>query len=100
MSISQKHKDEQAALSLVLAHEYLGVDPGMVWDTLKTHLGLNPADHGTHSFRRTKASLIYPQTKNPRAEELLLNHIKLEGTERYLGVEVDDAMVMAEPMEV
>ncbi|CCE23792.1 site-specific integrase, partial [Methylotuvimicrobium alcaliphilum] len=65
-------------------------------------MGENQSDsyHGTHSFRRIKASLIYPQIKNPRAEELLLNHIKLEGTERYLGVEVDDAMVMAEPMEV
>jgi integrase len=59
-------------------------------------VGLNPADYGTHSFRRTKASLIYRQTKNLRAVQLLLGHTKLESTVRYLGVEVDDALEMAE----
>lgn len=63
-------------------------------------IGLNPADYGTHSFRRTKASLIYRQTKNLRAVQLLLGHTKLESTVRYLGVEVDDALEMAEHMEV
>lgn len=63
-------------------------------------IGLNPADYGTHSFRRTKASLIYRQTKNLRAVQLLLGHTKLESTVRYLGVEVDDALEMAEQMEV
>ena len=63
-------------------------------------IGLNPADYGTHSFRRTKASLIYKQTKNLRAVQLLLGHTKLESTVRYLGVEVDDALEMAEHMEV
>ncbi len=29
---------EIAGMRNVLAHEYLGVDPVMVWDTLKTHL--------------------------------------------------------------
>ena len=63
-------------------------------------IGLNPADYGTHSFRRTKASLIYRQTKNLRAVQLLLGHTKLESTVRYLGIEVDDALEMAEHMEV
>lgn len=63
-------------------------------------IGLNPADYGTHSFRRTKASLIYRQTKNLRAVQLLLGHTKLESTVRYLGVEVDDALEMAEHLEV
>lgn len=63
-------------------------------------IGLNPADYGTHSFRRTKASLIYRQTKNLRAVQLLLGHTKLESTVRYLGVEVDDALEMAEHIEV
>ena len=59
-------------------------------------IGLNPADYGTHSFRRTKASLIYRRTKNLRAVQLLLGHTKLESPERYLGIEVDDALEMAE----
>ena len=63
-------------------------------------IGLNPADYGTHSFRRTKASLNYRQTKNLRAVQLLLGHTKLESTVRYLGVEVDDALEMAEHLEV
>ena len=46
-------------------------------------IGLNPADYGTHSFRRTKASLIYRRTKNLRAVQLLLGHTKLESTVRY-----------------
>lgn len=63
-------------------------------------IGLDPADYGTHSFRRTKATLIYRQTKNIRAIQLLLGHTKLESTVRYLGIEVDDALEMAEHTEV
>lgn len=63
-------------------------------------IGLNPADYGTHSFRRTKASLIYRRTKNLRAVQLLLGHTKLESTVRYLGIEVDDALEIAEQTEV
>jgi len=50
------------------------------------------ADYGTHSMRRTKATLIYRRTKNLRAVQLLLGHSKLESTVRYLGIEVDDAL--------
>ena len=63
-------------------------------------IGLNPEDYGTHSLRRTKASLIYRRTKNLRAVQLLLGHTKLESTVRYLGIEVDDALEMAEQTEV
>jgi integrase len=56
--------------------------------------------YGTHSIRRTKASLIYRRTKNLRAVQLLLGHTKLESTVRYLGIEVDDALEMAEQTEV
>lgn len=63
-------------------------------------IGFNPADYGTHSFRRTKAFLIYRRTKNLRAVQLLLGHTKLESTVRYLGIEVDDALEMAEQTEV
>jgi integrase len=63
-------------------------------------LGLDPAVYGTHSIRRTKATLIYRRTKNLRAVQLLLGHTKLESTVRYLGIEVDDALEIAEQTEV
>ena len=63
-------------------------------------IGLDPAMYGTHTMRRTKASLIYRRTKNLRAVQLLLGHTKLESTVRYLDIEVDDALEMAEQTEV
>ena len=63
-------------------------------------IGLESADYGTHTMRRTKVSLIYRRTKNLRAIQLLLGHTKLESTVRYLGIEVDDALEMAEQTEV
>ncbi|MDH3638166.1 MAG: tyrosine-type recombinase/integrase [Gammaproteobacteria bacterium] len=63
-------------------------------------IGLDSAAYGTHSLRRTKASLIYKRTKNLRAVQLLLGHTKLESTVRYLGIEVDDALEMAEQTEI
>ena len=63
-------------------------------------IGLDSATYGTHSLRRTKASLIYRRTKNLRAVQLLLGHTKLESTVRYLGIEVDDALELAEQTEV
>jgi integrase len=65
-----------------------------------TAIGLDAAAYGTHPTRRTKASLIYRRTKNLRAVQLLLGHSKLESTVRYLGIEVDDALEMAEQTEV
>ena len=55
---------------------------------------------GRHSIRRTKASLICKRTKNRRAVELLLGHSKLESTVRYLGIEVDDALEIAQQAEI
>ncbi len=63
-------------------------------------IGLDPAEYGTHSLRRTKPSLIYRRTKNLRAVQLLLGHTKLESTLRYLGIEVDDALEIAEQTEI
>ncbi|MBE7561373.1 tyrosine-type recombinase/integrase [Acidithiobacillus sp. HP-6] len=63
-------------------------------------IGLDPSAYGTHTMRRTKATLIYKRTKNLRAVQLLLGHTKLESTVRYLGIEVDDALEMAEQTEV
>jgi len=61
---------------------------------------LDPAAYGTHSLRRTKATLIYRRTRNLRAVQLLLGHTKLQSTVRYLGIEVDDALEIAEQTEV
>ena len=57
-------------------------------------------DYGTHSMRRTKATLIYCRTKNLRAVQLLLGHSKLESTVKYLGIEVDDALEISEQTEI
>jgi len=63
-------------------------------------IGLDPRVFGTHSLRRTKATLIYRRTGNLRAVRLLLGHTKIESTVRYLGIEVDDALAIAEQVEV
>lgn len=63
-------------------------------------IGLDDTGYGTHTMRRTNASLIYRRTKNLRAVQLLLGHTKIESTVRYLGIEVDDALEMAEQTEV
>ena len=64
------------------------------------NIGLDPRLFGTHSLRRTKATLIYRRTGNLRAVQLLLGHTKIESTVRYLGIEVDDALAISEQVEV
>jgi integrase len=63
-------------------------------------IGLDPLLFGTHSLRRTKATLIYRRTGNLRAVQILLGHTKIESTVRYLGIEVDDALAIAEQIDV
>ena len=63
-------------------------------------IGLDPSHYGTHSMRRTKATLIYRRTRNLRAVQLLLGHTKLDSTVRYLGIEIDDALEMSEQIDV
>ena len=63
-------------------------------------IALDAAAYGTHTMRRTKATLIYRRTKHLRAVQLLLGHTKLESTVRYLGIEVDDALEIAEQTEI
>ncbi len=63
-------------------------------------IGLDTASYGTHSMRRTKATLIYRRTKNLRAIQLLLGHSKLDSTVRYLGIEIDDALEISEQTEL
>jgi integrase len=62
-------------------------------------IGLDPLAYGTHLLRRTKATLIYRRTRNLHAVQLLLGHSKLQSTVRYLGIEVDDALAIAEETE-
>ena len=63
-------------------------------------IGLRREDYGTHSLRRTKASIIYKATGNLRAVQILLGHTKIESTVRYFGVDVEDALTLAEGPEV
>jgi len=62
--------------------------------------GLDPHLFGTHSLRRTKATLIYRRTGNLRAVQMLLGHTKIESTVRYLGIEIDDALAIAEQVDI
>lgn len=69
-------------------------------DEWVTGTGLRREEYGTHSLRRTKASIIYKATGNLRAVQILLGHTKIENTVRYLGVDVEDALTLAEGTEI
>ena len=69
-------------------------------DEWVTGVGLRREEYGTHSLRRTKASIIYKATGNLRAVQILLGHSKIENTVRYLGVDVEDALALAEGTEI
>jgi site-specific recombinase XerD len=71
-----------------------------ILDSWIEEIGLDPTAYGTHTIRRTKASLIYRRTKNIRAVQLLLGHSKLESTVRHLGIEVEDALELSEQTEI
>ena len=71
----------------------------LVEDWIKS-IGLPRSSYATHSMRRTKATLIYRKTGNLRAVQLLLGHTKIDSTVRYLGVEVEDALALAESIEL
>lgn len=65
-----------------------------------TQVGIEPSAYGTHSLRRTKVALIYRQTGNLRAVQILLGHTKLDSTVRYLGVDIEDALSLAEATDL
>lgn len=69
-------------------------------DEWVTGVGLMRSEYGTHSLRRTKASIIYRVTGNLRAVQILLGHSKIENTVRYLGIDVEDALALAENTEI
>lgn len=87
---SRIHKSEHLG-----TRQYARIVDGWV-----NEIGLDPALYGTHSMRRTKATLIYRRSKNLRAVQLLLGHTKIESTVRYLGIEVEDALEIAEQTEI
>ena len=69
-------------------------------DEWVTAVGLRRQEYGTHSLRRTKAAMIYRATGNVRAIPILLGHTKIENTVRYLGVDIEDALLLAERTEI
>ncbi|MEJ5020944.1 tyrosine-type recombinase/integrase [Ochrobactrum vermis] len=69
-------------------------------DEWVTAIGLRREDYGTHSLRRTKAAMIYRATGNLRAIQILLGHTKIENTVRYLGVDIEDALELAEHTDI
>jgi integrase len=95
MSDDYLFKSRRCSSSFISTRQYARIVDSWVKD-----IGLDPAEYGTHSMRRTKATLIYQKTKNLRVVQLLLGHNKLESTVRYLGIEVDDALELAEQMEI
>ena len=44
--------------------------------------------------------MIYRATGNLRAVQILLGHTKIENTVRYLGVDVEDALMLAERTKI
>ena len=65
-----------------------------------TSIGLEASAYGTHSMRRTKVTQIYKKTGKFRTVQLLLGHTKMDSTVRYLGVELEDALIISESIEV
>lgn len=63
-------------------------------------IGLKPGGYGTHSLRRTKAAEIYRKTGNLHAVQLLRGHTRVDRTVRYLGVEGEDALSIAERIDI
>ena len=81
--------------SHISSRQYARIVPRWV-----SSIGLDDRGFGTHSLRRTKVAQLYRKTGNLRAVQLLLGRAKMETTVRYLGVEVDDALRLAEQIEL
>ena len=73
---------------------------GATEGSLGNPIRAKPSAYGTHTMRRTKVAQIYRKTGNPRAVQLLLGHTKLGSTVRYLGVELEGALAIAEAVEI
>ena len=58
--------------------------------------GMDPMAYGTHSFRRSKTTMIYRKTGNLRACQKLLGHSSIQHTALYLGIEETEALEIAQ----
>jgi len=93
--------DEYAFPSRIDRTGHLGIRQyARLVDEWLTAVGLRQTEYGTHSLRRTKAAMIYRATGNLRAIQILLGHTKIENTVRYLGVDIEDALILAERTEI
>ena len=101
IKLARLKTDDYLFPSRLHASRHLGTRQyARIVDRWVREIGLDASAYGTHAIRRTKPTLIYRRTKNLRAVQLLLGHTKLESTVRYLGVEVDDALEIAEQTEI
>lgn len=93
--------DDYVFLSRVDHNGHLGTRQyARLVDEWVTGVGLMQSEYGTHSLLRTKASIIYSATGDLRAVQILLGHSKIENMVRYLGIDVDDALALAENTEI
>ena len=65
-----------------------------------TAIGLRRKEYEPHSMRPTKASMIYKATGNLQGIQIMFGHQKIENTVRYLGVDIEDALLLAERTEI
>ena len=65
-----------------------------------TSIGLEASAYCTRSMRRTKVTQINKKTGNLRAVQLFLGHTKMDSTVWYFGVELEDALAIAEAIEI
>jgi hypothetical protein len=63
-------------------------------------MALDSSQYGTHPLRRTKTFLINERTGTLRAVQILLGRSKTDNTVRYLGLDIDDALALAQRTEV
>jgi site-specific recombinase XerC len=103
VSVESLAKNRQNNWLSIFISKSTSCPPSPIHTTIRptcASLGLESVSYGTHSMRRTKVTQIYRKTGNLRAVQLLLGHAKLESTVRYLGIEVDDALNIAEQIEL
>ena len=84
----------------MIGRTYQHASMGAWFGTSVVSIGLEPSGYGPHSMRRTKVAEIYRKTGNLRAVQLLLGHTKIDSTVRYLGVELEDALSIAERIDI
>lgn len=96
LELAENHRD-LALFNMAIDSKLRGCDLVRDW---VSSIGLEVTAYGTHSMRRTKVTQIYKKTGNLRAVQLLLGHTKMDSTVRYLGVELEDALAIAEAIEM